>query len=247
LLGVTAIALPLIKAPYILLSLLVLAVPAIHGAGRLQRWGKYIFAVVGLLAFAAWAYITRDVADAVRLIGTGSRWDEISIEGQKAYLLEHPIAFIDALARTLLSRDLDLLVGFFGQFSFVFIPVPGISIVLCLLSLIFGMLLIGPRIRFDRRLLAISIILLTGIVSIFGTLYLTFSNVGQNYIEGVQGRYFLPFAPLIFVLLAVLLPKAFASEKNMEVFAGKIKYWIFGCTAISLACAAGRFYYILLG
>jgi uncharacterized membrane protein len=43
-------------------------------------------------------------------------------------------------------------------------------------------------------------------LSIFGTLYLTFTPVGKNIIEGVQGRYFLPLAAPLVMGVAAFVP-----------------------------------------
>lgn len=72
---------------------------------------------------------------------------------------------------------------------------------------------------FQRWLIAIlSMIMLGGIVL---SMWLDFTPEGINFIAGVQGRYFLPFLPM---LCLSLKNRAFKVEKNMEFL---LIFWIF--------------------
>lgn len=48
-----------------------------------------------------------------------------------------------------------------------------------------------------------------GILSAFAAMYVAFSTVGQSVVEGIQGRYFIPFIPFIILPLAYLLKNVY--------------------------------------
>lgn len=67
----------------------------------------------------------------------------------------------------------------------------------------------------------ILLIVLTIILLVFTALYTTWSNKRLNYIDGVQGRYFLPILPLVLILISNLKIKLVclnsnAKEANLE-------------------------------
>ncbi len=245
-LALTAIGLPLVKLPYIFLTLALLAIPAKNIA---FKKGNYIKAgVVGaaLLVFSAWAYVTPEVANSIKMIGTGDRWQYISVDNQKDFILSHPFSFVETFFRTLILRDNNLVDGFFGQFSFIFITVPAAAIITSLFSIFISMQLIEKKLDQNiKRYLYVAALLLISVGGVFGTLYLTFTNVGWPTIEGVQGRYFLPFAPLAFMLIAVLLPRFSDRAKLKDI--KMAKYWITGCITFGLLATTVKFFYVLLG
>ena len=85
--------------------------------------------------------------------------------------------------------------------------------------------------------LAMSGVALLGIVGVFTTLYLTYTPVGQWYIDGVQGRYLLPLLPFALLGIAILLPIKPVLNKRFEsllypiatalpLLAGVLWYWL---------------------
>jgi uncharacterized membrane protein len=58
-------------------------------------------------------------------------------------------------------------------------------------------------------------------------LYIGWTPVGQNYVEGVQGRYFIPFAPIFFIILISktlaerIISLRFRSSKKVPLKSGK--------------------------
>lgn len=246
-LAIGVICLPLVKLPYIFLSLLIFLVPRISlGTKKTSALIKAGILCVTLVGFTAWAMATPEVANSIRMIGTGERWQYINVDNQTDYVLHNPLAFAETFTRTLLLRDNNLLEGFFGQFSFVFVTVPAASILLSLMAIFMGMQLVEQKLDKSKIKIAYAAaLLIVSIVGVFGTLYLTFTNVKAPIIEGVQGRYFLPFAPLLFTLAALLMPKY--NKKNTDEGVRSSGLWIAGLLSVGLLLVTAKFFYVLLG
>jgi len=246
LLAMAAICMPLVKLPYIFLSLVTLVVPAKNIPFPRALFIKISIVTFAFIAFGVWALLTPEVANSIRLIGTGERWQSISVDQQKDFILSHPVSFIEAFFRTLLLRDNNLLDGFFGQFGFVFVTVPATAIVTSIVSIMLAIQLVEKKIDINKKRLTYVISLLfVSIGGVFGTLYLTFTNVGAPIIDGVQGRYFLPFAPLVFVVIAVLLPRYIDKVKAKDV--QKTGTLITVLIFLGLSITTVKFFYVLFG
>jgi uncharacterized membrane protein len=53
---------------------------------------------------------------------------------------------------------------------------------------------------------------------VFGTLYITFTKVAYPIVAGVQGRYFIPFAPLLITSLHPLSKKLNLDVRSKEKY-----------------------------
>lgn len=128
-----------------------------------------------------------------------------NFEQQIKYIISNPLAYTKVLLRSLKNSAYDYLVGtstwllyaYIGRFPEIF------SVLTCLLIL--GAALFQTK--EDREYyLTTKWKVLLGIMSfgmaslVWTGLYITFTTVGVNYINGVQGRYYIPFIlPLMFV------------------------------------------------
>lgn len=248
LLSASVLLLPVVKPTYVFLSFAILLVPGMALAKKVpisSRVYKLLILAAALLLLMLWTYHTRGVSQAFRLIGTGDRWGLISISGQTHFLTHHPLSFIAVLGRSLLLQDTGLLVGFFGMLSFDFISVPGISIISSIIAILMALGLSEKAdIKWKQPLAAI-VIAIAGIVGIYGSFYLTFSNVAEPIVEGVQGRYFFPFAVLALTGLYMAATKTSLRLKDDSVV--RAQNMIIVLCVISLLAAATKFFYVLLG
>ena len=125
---------------------------------------------------------------------------QASIHNQVAFILANPVLFPHILLSTLWSNTLTYLSEFVGVLGWwIFLPqwlVCSYIVVLILVAL-----LDKNEIKINLKQRIISFITLFTIsVMIFVVEYVAWTSVGQNVIDGVQGRYFIPLAPLFFLL-----------------------------------------------
>lgn len=128
-----------------------------------------------------------------------------SFTGQMNYILKNPLVYTGILLRSLKNSAFDYLLGtsswllyaYLGRFPEIFAALSSL--------LILGTSLI--QVGEDRKyVLATKWKILIGIMAfgmaslIWTGMYLTFTGVGETHINGVQGRYYIPFIlPLMFL------------------------------------------------
>lgn len=183
------------KSVYAVLGLLFLAVP-IAKVGSRKKYFGYFFLTMALLF-------------AILLLGNyfffharPPSQDFVEWRGRLHFILGHPMGFLEILARTLLKNGgeyLEMFVGVLGWLDTV-LPEP-VWIFYGVVSVVVALLEKDPDISVPRRAKLISLAALSlGILAIMTTIYLALPP--QNgLIAGVQGRYFIPLAPLFFLSL----------------------------------------------
>ncbi len=128
----------------------------------------------------------------------------INFIGQTHFILNNPIQYLGIMLNSLFITKRTLyLDSFIGILGWLNQPLPKWHI-----NLYLGILLITAFLYYNKKIeirltdkLIILAMFITGVILIETGLYLTWTPVGQNYIEGVQGRYFIPYAPLFFLFL----------------------------------------------
>lgn len=200
LLALSAGLLTLVKMPYVILVLLLTILPLPKHLGKRQRMIlKVAVPMIALLVALFSLMSIRGVA------GTPLTNISISVPGQLHWVLGHPLSYIYVLMNSVSVLDwVPQAIGLFGS-SFIFIP-----------GFIFQILLIGislmafmntkqdiddSRKSNTRTAVVYLLICLLLVIGIASTLYLTWTPVGANLIQGVQGRYFLPI--VVFVLMGM--------------------------------------------
>ncbi len=126
---------------------------------------------------------------------------------QLAFLLADPLRVFEIAATTLATWGRFYVESFVGQLGWLDVFLPpwyhlATQIMLGLAAL--GVVAGGVRLVRSGESLALAtalLLLLAGSGMIFGSLYLGWTEVGKLIVNGVQGRYFLPFATLL-VLIA---------------------------------------------
>ena len=149
----------------------------------------------------------------------------INFNEQKRFILDNPIQYLEIVFNSLfISQRSFQLDSFVGKLGWLNKPLPKWHINFYLLILIITALLLYSndiKIGFINKLISASIFI-AGVIFIETGLYLTWNPVGQNYIMDVQGRYFIPYAPLFFLLLysaslGEYLNTIFTSQKEKPV------------------------------
>lgn len=140
------------------------------------------------------------------------RGDSTSEKGQMAYILGQPVAYAKILAANILrtfpsyvfgEQSLGL-IGHQGELAFPWLLYAGSAAVILTDSWSDGGKLLGKMQR-------LWIFLLCGAaaVLVWTSMYIAFTRPGNTYIDGVQGRYYLPF---LFLLWLVLHPSCVRVE-----------------------------------
>lgn len=181
-----------VYAPLLLVSLPIVFI------GR--RWWKLLSCQIAVILIplaitGGWLHV---ISDRIISIKAGT-----SVALQAQYVMSHPFRFIQAVAHAFLWNDFFFFdtIGVLGWLS---IRLPVISYALAVVA--FGIALMSHD---DARpgkhnLILLWWLILAGCCSglLMLALYLYWSTIGGNVVEGVQGRYFIPIIPLVAAAIA---------------------------------------------
>lgn len=215
LIGVVAVSLALCKTGFAPLALLFLLVPVARFGSR-KVYLIFNGAVLGAAVLAAllWA---RFVQDLVPYMAKAFRpGDPIDMAAQLHGLVAHPTLLPKVLANTFVSNLSDPLYRqFIGILGWLDAPMPLWAVLVGFAVLGSGLYVIAkqgkaPLLNSWRRLAVAGLAIVIAII-VAVLLYLTVTPVGQTYIDGLQGRYFLPA-----VLLLVPLFAAWPLHKKLQ-------------------------------
>lgn len=132
------------------------------------------------------------------------RGDSTSEKGQMAYILGQPFAYARVLAANMLrtfpsylfgEQSLGL-IGHQGEFAFPWLFYAGAAAVI----LTDGWS-DGGKLPDKRQRLWIFLLCGAAAVLVWTSMYIAFTRPGNTYIDGVQGRYYLPFLFLVWLVL----------------------------------------------
>ncbi|TAN88804.1 MAG: DUF2142 domain-containing protein [Phormidium sp. SL48-SHIP] len=190
-----AIALSLAKLAYFPLTLLLFEIPR----RRFGSWRRYILTIGGvilasLLAVGLWSAVVSQIYIPLH--------PQLSPPAQLAFILGHPLGFVATLGRTVQQQGGELARQFIGVLGWLDTPLPGFLIasywgVLAWLALI----PITAEGRLDWRHRGWLAIAALSSILVLCTLAYLWNFVGNPIIGGLQGRYFIPIAPLLGLLL----------------------------------------------
>ena len=162
---------------------------------------------LNLFASLAWTHLALNMTGAEpATIKQYAGAENIDVAAQKSFIVEHPIKFLETLIYTLSVGSFYYWFSSMGTWGangeFFISPVFCISYSIIL---IFFALSNGLRLKLVER----GVLIFAAAVSTLGFFlydYLIWSTVRGNVVAGVQGRYFVPLAPMIFFALSVLTP-----------------------------------------
>ena len=150
-------------------------------------------------------------ADPLLPIPWYSPWDQIH------FISHHFIKFIKTLIRTyFITNGGFYLDSFYGRLGWLNILLPGALKYICIsLLLLVAVLPYNTRCNLSLKDKAVmAVVFLSVIVAIETIAYCTWTPLGDKVISGAQGRYFIPVAPLFFLL--------FSNTFKIQVFPGLI-------------------------
>ncbi|MGH3631237.1 MAG: DUF2142 domain-containing protein [Sciscionella sp.] len=203
LLFAAAVLLPVTKPAYLILALLLPVVPSAQLAIRRgSRIVQGCVTVLSVAAFGVWTFLSAGTSSGMGLMRPKPQWHSVVASEQLHYVLTHIPHFLRICLQTILYQGNRYFDQFFGELGFSYIKIPAIAVICCIVAGIIAFGMCGRPHASHPRLIVVIAALVLSIVGIFGALYLEFSPVGYYFIDGVQGRYFLP---LILVTAAILL------------------------------------------
>jgi uncharacterized membrane protein len=204
-LAVTAFLLAQSKSAYLLLPLLTLAMPASRFASAGRKGAACAVIIVpGIVASVGWMLLLKLTYFTDLQYRTWS--GVVQPHQQLAAILAHPFAYAGIVLRTVFTtpfvpRAVIELLGVFGPP----VQLPMLIIVvlagLLMLTVVSGERITQPRLKSPRiRLLAIAIAVVT-VLLILTLLYLQWTRFAGPVIDGFNGRYVYPLAPLLLLLV----------------------------------------------
>jgi len=200
LLIVTAVALLTVKPGYATLALLILLVPRNRYQNQRQHWATIVACIAGAIGVTAALLATSPAVplSVLQARGVAEGMDHV---GQMRFMLAHPWAFTKVLMGSVGDNALAWIKEFVGA--------PGrgsviLSDLATLVALLGGLLLMmrsaarGVELAAWRR---VGFVAVAGVsaLAVVGALYVLNTPVASSMILSVQGRYFLPIAPCLFI------------------------------------------------
>jgi uncharacterized membrane protein len=189
--------LSLSKVGYAILLILFFIIPS-YKFGNKKTMISQFFLVLTLpvvLLAGLWNYLFKDL-----YISMPPAWAAASIPGQIAFISSNPLNFIQIISNTIIQKQ-GYLVSFVGIFGWNEVSLPDIVVAIYIIALIVVALFDKSQIKIypKQKLLAfITFFTMFFLVLIYE--YITFTPVGLDIIYGVQGRYFIPVVPLLFLI-----------------------------------------------
>lgn len=192
-----SILLSLSKQAYFMIPFLCFLIPKSKIGSKTKYFTVCLLLILtSVFAWTSWSLVIKKIYVPLRL--------DIPTAGEQAsFILSHPAKFA-----LILFNDFNInLDGYFKQFVGVLgwldTPLPGILYISYAPMLLF-IALIDNRpnvIILLKDKLKIFAVLLSSILLVYLLTYLSWtSTLGQEVVEGIQGRYFIPVAPLLFLL-----------------------------------------------
>jgi uncharacterized membrane protein len=164
-------------------------------------------------------------------------------------ILLNPIHFMGAIINTL-NFNLNLyLTGFVGNLGWLDTPLPQVLIFIYVGILVLVALIDKDKLKISLKQKIISVgVFITIFILIFISLYISLTPLGSNMVAGVQGRYFIPVAPLLLILFYNNREKINIKGKEMSLNPENLPLFIILVVLIYLSLSVfliiSRFYMI---
>lgn len=204
---VLAVLLSLCKTAYFFIPFLFLVIPFEKIGSKKKYYMLFlVLLAVVLLVDTLWGTFIRQL---YLPISSG-----VNPEKQFKYIIFHPLEFI-ILFKIFFNKN--LLISFAGNLGWLDNPLPLIFVQIYLCIMVLTAFFENNKDTFLRLKQKIIIFLITlfNCALIVMLIYLSCSKIGQNHIIGLQGRYFIPIAPLFILLFSsnitkkINIPKSF--------------------------------------
>ncbi len=201
-----AVLVPILKLPYILLSLVVLFLP-IFGKGRKAWILRAAVLLLILLPTVAWNAATADMVRTQAVVSS-SPGDMVSTSGQIEYVKGHPFNFVFVIVKSIFTQNWLQYMGGITQQGVAF---PAVIYYLEIVPVLVAAYVAALHFRSVVRRLHVTLVILgsavLALLGIFISLYISYTPIGGDLVLGVQGRYLIPALPFLFFGVALGLKK----------------------------------------
>jgi uncharacterized membrane protein len=219
-----AILLGMSQFPYIIIFILVVLIPR-GKFGTTKRYVSFIVILALSVGFASPVWkgdqlfhrfntdrlisehgLPADATSSVKMIpGADNMFVNADVDesGQKNIIIRDPVRFLSVVFNTVRDFGWFYLRSFVGIMGWLTVELPVWLVISFLLALCISVVAYPAEgIHFSTmdRLLFPGLFIL-GFLIIEAGLYITWTPFGANHIEGVQGWYFIPYAPLLFLVM----------------------------------------------
>ena len=205
-LAVVSVLIPLTKLNHVILILPLLFLPSTKfRSSKRALMYKILVVALGLVLALVWAHISNVTATP----DISQRADQLAISpgGQIKYALGSPLSFGIAIIKSLVIFGDAYYQGIFFTVSGNSVATPLLMTIV--LSFVIWLVAVQSRTELDkikRMIVWCGLASIALVITIFGALYAGFTPVGWPFVDGVQGRYFLPLVIPIISLMAILMP-----------------------------------------
>lgn len=241
-----AVLLALSRTPYFLVVFLFLIVPFHKMGSRPRYWTFFGMLMVSVTILnMGWLLMTDLGADSHIVIEGVSSHDQI------LFILADPLHYIVVMLRTFWSEKLPLFISHFGCLGWLDTYVSFRLLYLYATVLMFTAVLDGNQAVVMKPLQRIMIcgifLAITGAVST--ALYAIWTPVRAPIIQGIQGRYFIAYSPLFYLILTnrlvghkVRMLTGIHYESTMSRLAVLLSLFAIGSSAVALWTVVLRYY-----
>jgi len=129
----------------------------------------------------------------------------VSFSGQLSHVISNPFAFLKVLFNELSIHSVVYIQQWIGVYGYDYGNVPILTYVVYLFGV--GLALFqngGDRQPNKRTRIILAVFFILIYITTMSIFYITVTAVGEQFVYGVQGRYFTPVAPLLFLSLSGL-------------------------------------------
>jgi uncharacterized membrane protein len=165
-----------------------------------RRWMYPFVLVISILLFAVevvgWNIIATDNVNSLLA-------NEASVTAQVQHIVNHPLRFLQTVITDFITNSLTYLQGWINGFGYYYWTSPQLVSLFFLLGLGFVLFMTSVPDWINKKIRILLIVIFgLGYIATIVPIYTTFTSVGSDEVIGVQGRYFIPSAMLLFLALS---------------------------------------------
>lgn len=205
------------KPSYAIVIALILLLPASKFAkGTKGALLKYGLIAAGICLFLLISLKGLQYSDSMAVYFTAEQMQHIDMKQQLLFIAAHPIDFLKVLVFSSILYGYNWYGGFMGTFGYNTVQLPFLIMVGLTATITIAALYIDKMTKTAAWcFLGVGVISALSVVTL---LYLTFNEIGDKTVGGVQGRYFIPSMVLILIGIArVIGAQVVMKEMNARV------------------------------
>lgn len=244
---ILAVCLALTKQTNVVLLLPLLFIPkrAFKGIGHKYRFVASVFGA-GVSAILLWFLVMKLNNYNLQITGDTT----VNQAGQINFLLHQPLSFISTILHTYIAPSADFfIISMHSMFSWIVYRLPLSFIVFGYAGLLIAFMYDDGDNKSEltnkyltRLAVVQTLVFFASVVAVAGALYLAWTPVGQRWVDGIQGRYFLPLMPLLIPMFMLIRRKIkITTDKPYTI--GVLVSIISGVNLIAMLAVTYKWFY----